>query len=377
MPAAPARPALLPLLPLLTERFSDVPLALSLGQEGHLQLAVLAAAAVRQGIPASAPTVPAGGGHPARRMLRLDLEARVAWCHGGRIVTGPAGAEPAACRPLNGDAARITAHKPTLNRLLATQGFSTPAGQEFAATDRDAALRWAQDLGGPVCVKPPSGSLGWGVTPGLREGAALTAAFDTVAGRCGSVLLEQHVTGAAPLPADATVRIMWVTPDHVTLRMDRPAHLTGDGQRPVSALLSDRNARRAARTGQPPILPDAALLALLAEQHLTPAAVPAAGQLVALRRVSNASQGGDSHTDLPDIHPSYAAEVIRLFRSLPGARAGAADLILAEPTAPCRPGNHWILDVNLSPGIVQYHFPWGGPPRDIAAALIEKLRLEK
>lgn len=361
-PAPPDRSAL---LPLLEARLGDVPLALSLARRGALQLAVLAAAAVRQGGTAEEAPVPL--------RLRLTLGDTPVWCQGGSIRLGP---DPATATPLNGTVAHLTADKPALNRWLTDRGFSTPTGQAFAAADRAAALAWANRQTGPVCIKPPSGSLGWGVAPGLTGDLAVGDAFDTVADRCGAVLVEQHVSSGPPLPAGATARVMWVAPDHVTLRMDVPAAVTGDGRRPVSALLAERNASRAARTGQPPILPDAALLARLADQGHSLSSIPAAGQRVALRHVSNASQGGDSHTDLPEIHPSYAAEVIRLFRSLPGTRAGAADLALADSTAPCRPGNHWILDVNLSPGIVQYHFPWSGPPRDVAAALVRELQLE-
>lgn len=369
MPATPTAP--LPdrtaLWPLLDTRLGDVPLALSLARRGAFQAAVLAAAAIRAGGTAAEVPCPPD---PLRPRLRLNLGQTTVWCQGSAIRLGP---DPATAVPLNGDTARLTADKPALNRWLATQGFSCPAGQAFTAGDRAAALAWASGRGGPVCVKPPSGSLGWGVAPGLRGDAAVGDAFDTVAARCGAVLVEQHVSSGPPLMPGATVRMMWVAPDRMIARMDVPASVTGDGRRPVSALLAARNASRAARTGQPPILPDAALLARLAGQGHSLSSVPAAGQRVALRAVSNASQGGDSHTDLPEIHPSYAAEAIRLFRSLPGTRAGAADLALADPIAPCRPDNHWILDVNLSPGIVQYHFPWSGPPRDVAAALVRML----
>lgn len=365
MPAAPTAPT--PLWPLLETRLGDVPPALSLARRGALQAAVLAAAAIRNGGTAEEAPSPTQSRPP---LLRLEIGQTIAWCQGGSIRLGP---DPTRAIPLNGDTPRLAADKPTLNRLLAAQGFSCPPGQAFTAGDRAAALAWANGMAGPVCIKPPSGSLGWGVAPGLSGDAAVGDAFDTVAARCGAALVEQHVSSGPPLLPGATVRMMWVAPDHITLRMDVPAAVTGDGRRPVSALLAERNASRAARTGQPPILPDAALLTRLADQGHSLSSLPAAGQRVALRAVSNASQGGDSHTDLPEIHPSYAAEVIRLFRSLPGTRAGAADLALADLTAPCRPDNHWILDVNLSPGIVQYHFPWSGPPRDVAAALVQML----
>ncbi|GAB6845796.1 hypothetical protein JCM2811A_47980 [Methylorubrum rhodinum] len=41
---------------------------------------------------------------------------------------------------------------------------------------------------------------------------------------------------------------------------------------------------------------------------------------------------------------------------------------------PAAPGNHWVLEINSSPGIGDVLHPWSGEPQDVGAMLVAFLQ---
>ena len=55
----------------------------------------------------------------------------------------------------------------------------------------------------------------------------------------------------------------------------------------------------------------------------------------------------------------------------------AVDMMMADPTQPAEPGNHWVLELNGAPGLTSFYYPWEGEPQDVAGALIERLMVDQ
>lgn len=348
--------------------FSADPVAAVLYAAGQIQPACLALAARRQGVECRVDG-------EAADTLRLDWAGGVAYCHKTQIKTGPPGARQEACTLLNGAIHTLAQDKQATKVVLNTMGFSTPDGALFAAGEEDAAVAWMRARGCPVCIKPQDGTYGIGIITDLDSEDSLRRAFVTATQNQSRILVEEQVSARppSPTPERATFRFFFVAPAVVAARMDLPANVTGDGQSSVRTLLDRKNAEKATRCNQPPVILDAQVRGLLARQGLMPDDCPADGRRVLLSTLSNAAQGGDSHLAPPGLHPSYAIEMDRMFRLLRGMKVGAADVVLLDHTAPCRPETYRVLEVNAAPGMVHFHFPWTGEPQDVAGAIIALL----
>jgi|GEM_PF-2838841 D-alanine-D-alanine ligase and related ATP-grasp enzymes len=359
-------------------RFAGNPVAEHFVRAGDVQLACLAAAARVQQVPHAPVEERFGPEGVPTPMLRLDLPGRVAYCSKGRIFVGPPDAPFQSCRHLNGAAIRLAGHKPATKLVLETLGFPTPAGREFDAGEEDEAVAWFQASGGPVCVKPLTGSLGEQVFPGIEEAGQLRAAFQAVAAYGGRVLVEEHVRFphlAGNTPDRATFRFFFIKPVVMGVRMDLPANVVGDGSSSVRRLLDRKNADKLLRTGQPAVPLDGGVRETLRRQGISADDVPAAGRRVFLRDVSNSSQSGDTFTFPEGMHPSYAREIETLCNLIHGLHVAAVDTIIGDHTAPSSAGGYKIIEMNSSPGMIHFHFPWQGEPQDIAAGIVAILRL--
>ena len=115
----------------------------------------------------------------------------------------------------------------------------------------------------------------------------------------------------------------------------------------------------------------------LSQQGLALDSRPAAGRRVFLRGTSNPGTGADTIDCRPFLHPSYIRLVEDFCGRLPDMHLVAVDMMMADPTRPAEPGNHWVLELNGAPGLTSFYFPWEGEPQDVAGALIERLMVDQ
>ena len=101
----------------------------------------------------------------------------------------------------------------------------------------------------------------------------------------------------------------------------------------------------------------------LAKQNLTLDSIPAAGQHVQLRSVSNIMQGGDSidMTDLVD--PSVKEIALRAINAVPGLGFAGVDFMTKDITQPQSEGTYIIIEINSSPGLCIHEHPYEGKRR--------------
>jgi D-alanine-D-alanine ligase-like ATP-grasp enzyme len=97
------------------------------------------------------------------------------------------------------------------------------------------------------------------------------------------------------------------------------------------------------------------------------------GKRAFLRATSNIPSGGEGIGSPPGLHPSYAAEVLRAVAAIPDLVLTAVDVMIADYRQPATSANHWFLDLNSTPGIVNFHFTREGEPTDVAGQIVDWL----
>ncbi|MGH3303849.1 MAG: cyanophycin synthetase, partial [Streptosporangiaceae bacterium] len=316
--------------------------------------AAIAAAARRRGIP-----VRRVGG---RSLLRLGYgcHRRLAWA-GLTSQTSAVGVD-------------IAADKQLAKQLLADAGVPVAPGVvAWSGPEAQAALA---QIGGPVVVKPLGGSQGASMTIGVRTAAAAEAAYRKAAAVSDAVLVEALVPGA-------DYRVLVIDGAVAAAAQLRPASVTGDGEHTIAQLVAAANSDPRRGVGHAreltKITLDADTLSHLDSLGLDDHSVPAAGQVVSLRRNANLSTGGTSRDVTDLVHPEVA-DLCRRAAAAAGLDVCGIDLRLADVTAPVHdPAGHGpaqpcaVLELNACPGLRMHLSPAEGRPRDVAAAIVDSL----
>lgn len=337
-----------------------------------IQSQCVARAAIARGVPVSVVHGFRAAARPVRRAwLRLEIGAQAYVYRRGVLLRARPAAEPVdgpLGRHINGPAAFVTKDKVVTKTVLAAAGVAVPAGAAFDASEPALAQLYFEALGRPACVKPKDGMKGFMVFPGLRGTAAFRQAFERAGAHFPRIIVEESVTGEV-------IRYFYVAPRAVAVTLNRPASVLGDGAGSIARLIAAKNRERVRRAlpDHLPIAIDDDLRSHLAGQGLSLDSVPAAGERVLLRAVSNGASSADSIACADSTHPSYAAVAEAACRAIPGLVVAAVDMMAADRRRPAAPGNHWVLEVNSSPGVVLYHYPWEGESQDVSGAIVDRL----
>ncbi|HEX5294073.1 MAG TPA: Mur ligase family protein [Streptosporangiaceae bacterium] len=317
----------------------------------------------------------------------------------------------------------IAADKMLAKQVLAGAGIPVPPAI-VAATAAEA--REALDLlGAPVVIKPLGGSHGRSVTVGVRAPHEAEAAFRQASEAGSPVLVESYVPGH-------DYRVLVIDGQVAAAAQLRPAAVTGDGSHTLAQLIEQANADPRRGDGHARVLTrielDDEVLRHLDAAGLDGCSVPAAGHLVTLRRNANLSTGGTSR-DVTDLVHEQVAEMCRRAAAAVGLDICGVDVRLADIAAPlhrpagdgpagptgagpaagvvphaAQPGgvqrgavpvgavqagsgapgtgspapaaaaqDAAVLELNASPGLRMHLSPAEGRPRDVAAAIIDRL----
>jgi cyanophycin synthetase len=258
---------------------------------------------------------------------------------------------------------------------LAEIGSTPRAGSTPGAGGGDRSAGYASS-GGPVVIKPLGGSQGANLTVGVRTAAEARAAYSKAAAVSEAVLVEALVPGA-------DYRVLVIDGQIAAAAQLRPASVTGDGMHTIGQLVAEANTdpRRGAGHSREltMIKLDGDALSHLDALGLDDHSVPAAGQVVTLRRNANLSTGGTSKDVTDFVHPEIA-EICRRAAAVSGLDICGIDLRLTDISAPLHdPAGHGpaqpcaVLELNACPGLRMHLSPTEGRPRDVAAAVVDSL----
>lgn len=277
----------------------------------------------------------------------------------------------------------IAADKMLTKMLMTRAGIAVPGG--VVARTEVEAIRAADELDGPVVIKPRNGNHGRCVTVAIRTAAEARQAYRRAAAGSGSceVIVETFVPGK-------DYRVLVVDGRVVAAAELSPPGVTGDGEHTVIELIDLLNAdpRRGQGHSRPltRITVDDAMLAHVAAAGYQPGTVPAPGQQVTLRRNGNLSTGGTSKDVTDQVHADVA-ELCRRIAAVTGLDICGIDLRAEDISAPLfapslaggsgRPsGGHKaaaVIEINACPGLRMHLSPAEGTGRAVAEAIVDRI----
>jgi D-alanine-D-alanine ligase-like ATP-grasp enzyme/acylphosphatase len=243
--------------------------------------------------------------------------------------------------------------------ILSGNGIPVPAGGIFG--DFESALEYFRQANCEVTVKPCDGSMGKGVTTGIGDERHLLEAWQFAIAESSKVIVEQNIRGH-------DVRVIVIGGQAVAAYVRIPAHVVGDGQSSIRALVQRKNARR--RKNPSTRTDMISRFDLLEHQGISQDFVPERNQRIQLTSVANISAGGDTVQIFDQLSPDALGIAERAALCFPGLVQMGVDLILSSiadgPSA-------YVIEVNSNPGISDAVFPCYGRPVDVPAKLLEYL----
>ena len=249
--------------------------------------------------------------------------------------------------------------------LLSRAGIPVPEGRVVrSAAEAIAAMR---EVGGPVVVKPLTGRQGNGVCIGVESDEEMHQAYNEAGSFSPTVLVERLLTGR-------NYRLLVVDNRLIAASERTPCAVTGDGVRTIKELIDVENANPLRGEGHEKPLTrikvDHSVTQHLKRAGLTTRYVPARNEEVVLSERVNLSAGATARDCTDEVHPSIKAMCERAAR-LAGLDICGVDLIAEDISRPVKSGG--IIELNASPGLRMHCFPSEGKPRDVGAAIVERL----
>ena len=257
---------------------------------------------------------------------------------------------------------KLVTHKGHMHRFLARAGVVMRAARHVLTAK--GAIRFWEQLGKPVVIKPVKGTRGRAVAVGLNDAESIAAAFEQAQSGVGA-LVEEQVYGAE-------YRFLVVGGEVLAVLGKEPAQVLGNGKDTVRTLVDQKNRVRALnpRLMTSPVRLDEVVLRNLERQGLSKDCVPEAGQQVVLRHEANISMGADTFDATDQVSQRAKAVAAAAVQAFPGLDWAGVDMMLPDPTA--EDADVHVIEVNSSPGLGGHHFPMRGQPRDVASAVWQR-----
>jgi cyanophycin synthetase len=111
---------------------------------------------------------------------------------------------------------------------------------------------------------------------------------------------------------------------------------------------------------------------MLASQSMTVETIPAAGQVVILRRNANLSTGGSAIDVTDEVHPLVAERAIDA-AAMVGLDVAGIDIVASRIDQPLDITRGAIVEVNAAPGLRMHLEPSRGTPRPVGEAMVNSI----
>ncbi|MDB5347620.1 MAG: cyanophycin synthetase [Schlesneria sp.] len=258
----------------------------------------------------------------------------------------------------------IVQDKELTKNLLAAIGVPVPKGRPV--TSAEDAWEAALEIGLPVVIKPQDGNQGRGVAVNLTNRESVVAAYKAAIEEGSEILCERFAPGS-------DYRLLVIGYKLVAASRREPPQVMGDGRHSITQLVDEANKdpRRGEdhATSLSKLRLDEIACGVLAEQGLTIDSIPAAGQVVLIRRNANLSTGG-SAMDVTDlVHPEVAARVVEGVRMV-GLDIAGVDVVCQDISRPLEQQGGVIVEINAAPGLRMHLEPSYGKGRPVGEAIV-------
>jgi cyanophycin synthetase len=262
----------------------------------------------------------------------------------------------------------ISSDKDLTKSLLQSCGVPIPEGRVVDSPDD--AWDAAEDIGGPIVIKPSDGNHGRGVSTNLTSRDQIDAAFQLASNHGSEVLVERFIPGNEH-------RLLVVGGRLVAAARGETAYVTGNGKASITELV-DQQINTDPRRGTTEDFPlnlvnpsnDSAIRLDLVRQGYTPDSIPAEGKEILIQRNGNVAL---DVTEL--VHPSTVA-IASLAARIVGLDIAGVDLVAEDISRPLAEQRGAIVEVNAGPGLLMHLKPAGGPARPVGRAIIDHLFAE-
>ncbi len=257
----------------------------------------------------------------------------------------------------------LASDKQMTRQLLSAVHVPVPEGR-LVEDENDAWLA-AQEIPGPVVVKPRDANHGRGVFANLTERSEVVDAYHEAKNEGSGVMVERFIPGIEH-------RVLVVGGKVVAATCGRPVSVVGDGKHNVLELIElqvNSDPRRGDTETQPlsPITVSPGLLLMLRQQKLQLESVPEAGREVIIKRHDNLSE------DVTDrVHPEVAHRVVLAARTI-GLDIAGIDLVLEDISRPIEEQRGALVEVNAGPGLLMHLTPSVGQPRPVGEHIINHI----
>ncbi len=253
---------------------------------------------------------------------------------------------------------------------LQKRSFPVAEGRSFWFWQKKRAVKFANDLGFPLVVKPRSGSVSRHVTTSIQDPAVLKMAIDKAILYAPVFIIERFIPNAA------VHRATVIDFDYVACVKQVPAHVVGDGVSTIRALIDKKNSDPA--RGEPhqkeytlyTIVENEVTETLLSKKGYTFFSVPQKDEVVFLQHDPFLKLGGDLVEVTSEVYPDNLAlfrDVARYF----DIRVVGIDFLAQDISRPWKEQQCAILELNSVPCIELHHFPSSGKPQNVAAAVVD------
>ncbi|OZI61623.1 cyanophycin synthetase [Bordetella genomosp. 11] len=261
----------------------------------------------------------------------------------------------------------IAQDKDLTKMLLDAAGVPVPFGRTVSSAED--AWAAAQELGGPVVVKPRDGSQGRGVAVNIETRERVMTAYAAAAEISRDVIVERYIPGH-------DFRLLVVGDTLVAAARRDPPQVSGDGVHTVRQLIEQVNQDPLRGDGHATSLTkiriDDIAIATLAKQGYDVDAIPPTGARVVLRNNANLSTGG-SATDVTDeVHPELAARAVTAARMI-GLDLCGVDVVAETMHLPLEEQRGAIVEINAAPGLRMHLTPSFGKGRAVGEAIIANM----
>ena len=262
-------------------------------------------------------------------------------------------------------AVELAQDKEETKERLERYGIPVPKGKVVYTLKQ--ANKAAQEVGGPLVVKPVNGRKGDAVTLEVSTPQEMKVAFEAAKQFSSAVLIEEMLDGR-------NYRVVVVGGRMIAASERLLPHVIGDGVSTIRELIAteNRNPLRGDGHEKPltKIKVDSDVINHLQHAGMSLDSVPKHGEHVTLSNRSNLSTGATAQDVTDLIHPTIARMCERAARLI-GLDVCGVDLVIPDIATPVTSGG--IIELNASPGLRMHHYPSAGKPRDVGQAVVDSI----